>query len=287
MAKSPAHRFGQMVGDMLEDILRPIMQQIADDHSLFLDQKGARPGVRSGKKLSWEDRFGNTHDLDFVLEKDGDPRSQGTPVAFVEAAWRRYTKHSKNKAQEIQGAVLPIAERFGWEPPFLGAFLAGEFTAPSLEQLRSHGFTVAHLPYESIVRAFSIVGIDARFDEDTPTDDFQNCVDEISSLSESDWKLIEGSLVTSNREQISEFVAALREKIDRLVETVSLMPLFGDSKKFQACAEAVEYLKEFDVKIACGRFQKWEVAVRYTNGDEVRGTFDKSSRAIVFLQRFI
>jgi hypothetical protein len=48
--------------------------------------------------------------LDFVLEKDGSVVTRGTPIAFIETAWRRYAKHSRNKAQEIQGAIIPLLE---------------------------------------------------------------------------------------------------------------------------------------------------------------------------------
>ena len=46
---------------------------------------------------------------DYVLERGGTDTVRGLPAAFIETAWRRYTKHSRNKAQEIQGAVLALA----------------------------------------------------------------------------------------------------------------------------------------------------------------------------------
>ena len=55
-------------------------------------------------------------------------KKPGKPVAFIESAWRRYTKHSRNKAQEIQGAILPLAETYSESNLFLGAVLAGVFT---------------------------------------------------------------------------------------------------------------------------------------------------------------
>jgi hypothetical protein len=174
MAESPSHRFGQVVGNLLEEILLPELLRFCEERLLYLDRHGSRVNVRRGKKVSWEDKYGNFHDLDFVIEKDGSADVRGRPVAFIEAAWRRYTKHSKAKAQEIQGAVLPISEKFRLEAPFLGAILAGIFTLPSLEQLRSLGFNIVYLPYESIVAAFSNVGINARFDEATPDADFRH-----------------------------------------------------------------------------------------------------------------
>lgn len=75
------------------------------------------------RKVAWIDGQGNTHDLDYVFELGGSDEQIGSPRAFIEAAWRRYTKHSRNKAQEIQGAILPLAERFHDCHPFLGAVL--------------------------------------------------------------------------------------------------------------------------------------------------------------------
>jgi hypothetical protein len=144
MAEAAGHKWGQFVGEYCESALEPLLQDFADKHGLFLDKKGPRP-ARSGKKLRWVDSYGNGHDLDYVLERGGTPEKSGTPVAFIESAWRRYTKHSKNKAQEIQGAVLPIAEKHRYSAPLLGCILAGDYTANSLNQLRSIGFKVLYL----------------------------------------------------------------------------------------------------------------------------------------------
>jgi len=97
MAKSPAHKWGQIIGDFLEFTFDKELSKFAKKHKLFLDQKGERK-ARKGKKVSWIDSFGNAHDLDFVLERNGTKEKIGAPVAFIESAWRRYTKHSRNKA---------------------------------------------------------------------------------------------------------------------------------------------------------------------------------------------
>ena len=124
MAESPAHKFGQLIGEILESTILPQLETFCSTNNLYLDhQKKVRP-ARSGKKVAWSDQYGNTHDLDFVIERDGTDQQIGRPVAFIESAWRRYTKHSRNKAQEIQGAILPLAEKYKWNNPFLGAVLA-------------------------------------------------------------------------------------------------------------------------------------------------------------------
>ena len=105
MASSPSHKFGQDLGNLLEHvvlymILKPRLEAFAKAKNYYLDWQKDRL-AREGKKVCWNDKYGNKHDLDFVIEAGGTETVRGIPVAFIEAAWQRYTKHSKNKAQEI------------------------------------------------------------------------------------------------------------------------------------------------------------------------------------------
>ncbi len=66
----------------------------------------------------------------------------------------------------------------------MGAILAGEFTASSLTQLESIGFTVLYFPYTSVVKVFGKNGIEATFDEETPDIEFQKQVDIYERMSD-------------------------------------------------------------------------------------------------------
>src|SRR5437763_15881251 len=43
MAQSFAHRWGQIIGNLLEESLRQSLQAVADRHGLYLDSHGRRP----------------------------------------------------------------------------------------------------------------------------------------------------------------------------------------------------------------------------------------------------
>ena len=129
MAESLAHRWGQIIGDGFEMFVRNVLGEVAQRHGLYLDFKRPRKTRGGQGKVTWQDGYGNKHDLDYVLERGGTEETLGVPIAFVESAWRRYTKHSKNKVQEIEAAVMPIALTFSRHQPFCGAVLAGEFRA--------------------------------------------------------------------------------------------------------------------------------------------------------------
>jgi hypothetical protein len=173
MGEALGHKFGQTLGEYCEKAIEPLLQTFADKHSLYLDKQGIRP-ARSGKKVKWLDSYGNSHDLDYVLERGGTANKIGTPVGFIESAWRRYTKHSRNKAQEIQGAIMPVCDKHRYCAPFKGCFLVGEYTSGAREQLLSMNFHLLHFDYQTIVEAFKIVGIDASFNEGTSDAEFSN-----------------------------------------------------------------------------------------------------------------
>ena len=202
MAESLSHKFGQIIGDLLELALEPPIEKFANKHKLYLDKKSERKG-RKGKKVSWIDSNNNKHDLDFVLERGGSHDQVGVPVAFIESAWRRYTKHSRNKAQEIQSAILPLAGKYQSSSPFIGVHLAGVFTSGALSQLKSNGFTVLYFPYDTVIKAFKKFNIDASFDEKTEEADFRKKIDSWTKLQNKEG--IAKELVKLNKKEVDEF----------------------------------------------------------------------------------
>ena len=236
--------------------------------------------------MTWEDHYGNVHDLDFVIERDGTDQVVGQPLAFIEVAWRRYTKHSRNKAQEIQGAIMPLAEKYKWNNPFLGTVLAGVFTEGSLEQLRSLGFNVLYFPYETLINAFAAARIDIRFDESTPDHVFHECVEKIEGTTPEIMKCIQEHLVESNREEITAFFAALDRRLAREITRVLVIPLYGRINEFVTIEAALNFLDQHSIYEGSGEFRKYEIQVEFSNGDSVQASFSAKQRVREFL-RFI
>jgi len=284
VALSPSHRFGQIIGDLLEEVMGPQFEVFCSSRGLYLDKSGVRGAARDGKKVSWLDKYGNSHDLDFVIEKGGSASVRGRPLAFIEAAWRRYTKHSRNKAQEIQGAVLPIAEKYEWDKPFLGVILAGVFTNGSLTQMRTSGFEVALFPYESIVAAFASVGIVVNFDEDTPDLVFQMTINSIEAISPDVRAQLKQHLVATNQVILNKFFAELQATLDRQIERIILIPLHGQQSEFGTVADAITFVTNYqEDALHDGAFRKYEVIVRYTNEDKIDASFQDKEKAVAFL----
>lgn len=285
MAESLAHTFGQIIGNVVEAAIEPVLQKFASDHGLYLDKKGKR-AARPGKKVTWTDLYGNAHDLDFVLERGGTDKAIGAPVAFIETAWRRYTKHSRNKAQEIQGAIQVLALTHKYSCPFTGAILAGVFTEGALTQLKSLGFQLLYFPYESIVDAFKSVGVDAAFDEDTPEKDFRKKISRWNALSKKAQRGVANHLVKAHEKDIKFFFDALDKTVTRRIEKITVIPLHGRESEYSSVSDAIAFLSAYESTAIQGKVYKYEIHVRYNNGDKISAEFTKKAAAVEFLTKY-
>jgi hypothetical protein len=285
MALSPAHRFGQIIGEVLERATLPLLDGFAKQHGLYLDKKGKRP-CRPGVKCRWKDLNGNHHDLDYVLERGGTPEKMGMPAAFIETAWRRYTKHSRNKAQEIQGAVVPLVETYRNAGPFMGAILAGEFTANSLAQLQSLGFTVLYFPYNSVVKVFAKHRISAAFDEDTPDADFQKQVDAYERISDKKRDALARALLTAHAGEVNGFIQSLAAAVSRRIERIVVLPLHGTACEVSTIDDAVNFITGYYDERGGGAVHRYEILIRYNNGDKIEALFHDKEEAVKHLRSY-
>ncbi len=282
MALSPAHRFGQMIGDLLESAIAPLLKEFAENHGLYLDQKEPR-SCRSGRKCTWVDRYEIPHDLDFVLERGGDHSRVGVPVAFIETAWRRHTKHSRNKAQEIQGAILPIAEKHTHSKPFKGVILAGVFTPGALDQLRENEFAIVYISYDNVVAAFHKLRINAAYDEDTSHEDLRAKIIAFEELTNKQRDRLKQEILKQHRSEITDFLELLSMTVTRRIVQVIVIALHGRRHESADVFQAIDYIKSYDDKSAEEPVDRYEIQARYNNGDSIVGTFHCKDDAIQFL----
>lgn len=283
MAESLSHKFGQIIGDLLELALEPHLEKFSKKHKLYLDKKGDRKG-RKGKKVTWIDGNNNKHDLDFVLERGGTRNIVGVPVAFIESAWRRYTKHSRNKAQEIQSAILPLAGKFQSSSPFIGVVLAGVFTSGALSQLKSNGFTVLYFPYITVIKAFKKFGIDASFDEKTPEINFRQKIDSWTTLKNKND--VAKELVKLNKSEVEDFFNALTRSVSRFIERINLLPLHGQVAEAKTVSEAIKLIEQYSESQNQLPLSRYEVIIRYNTGDKIEATFRDKKDCLIFLKSY-
>ena len=274
--------------------VRSILADMARQHNLYLDFKRPRKARGGQGKVTWQDGYGNKHDLDYVLERGGDEEKLGVPAAFIESAWRRYTKHSKNKVQEIEAAVMPVALTFSRLQPFLGAVLAGEFTGNALHQLESKGFAVLHVSYESILIAFKELGIDASSEDGvggTTERQFREKITKWESLPQpQSINRLLAKLHALHKREIVDFKQRLEAAITRRVNSVRLTVLRGQSVECSDIESAIIYLveeeKSYRLREDGEHQESFEIQVRFNTGAKIDATFPKRAEAIAFLRSF-
>lgn len=285
MAKSPAHRFGQIIGDLLEETLYEYCTPIANEHNLYLDYKHERLARGGNKEVKWKDINGNIHKLDIVMEEGGNEEEFGKPKAFVEVAWRRYTKHAKAKAQEISAAIKPLVAKYCDSSPFFGAVLAGEFTETSLEQMRSEGFELLYFPTHMIEEVYAKQGINAHWDESTSEDELQKRVDLMEAMSDENRKKLKKALMTANDKQWKNFAKKINLALERSIENIRVLALYGGIQEFTNIGEACEYISNNADECKGNKIFKYEITVHFSNGDRIEIQFKEKNNAIIFLRQ--
>jgi len=285
MAKSYAHTFGEFLGAFFEDLMKKPIREFADKHHLYFDTIGDRE-AREAKKVTWTDIHGSKHDLDFVLEKGGTQSVIGEPVAFIELAWRRYTKHSKNKAQEIAGAVNPICEKYSLIKPFKGAILSGQFTENSLNQLRNDGFHVLYIPFEVMVEAFKKFDLDIDFDEDTKESAFRIKLHALTKRANIPvLERVREELLNCCKDDISRFVDELSASYNRKISSICVLPLHGKRIEVVDIQSAIEFINGYkDIPID-NKLEYVEVFITYNNGTVIHCQFPDKAEAVAFLNK--
>jgi len=158
---------GQLIGDWFEkSFVLPLLSQVGTTLDLFLDNRFIDRPAR-GEKIVWDDNDGNSVDYDFVLELNGGADRLGIPVAFVECSWRRGARHSKDKARDDSGKLLPMRNSYP-TARFLGMIVAGDFTQPSRDLITSRGIDLLYISKYNVVEAFAQAGLTIDYADDAP-----------------------------------------------------------------------------------------------------------------------
>src|SRR5205085_3587055 len=86
-------------------------------------------------------------------ELGGTDDKMGIPVALFECFWRRGKRHSKDKARDDTGKLLPMREVHP-TARFLGIVAGGDFTAPARTLVQNRQIDLFYIPKTKIVAAF-------------------------------------------------------------------------------------------------------------------------------------
>lgn len=267
---SAGHKLGQLVGDWLEEhFVLPLLEQVADHLKLYLDSRFRKRPARIGDKITWKDEDDNEVDYDFVMELDGSDKKMGIPVAFFECFWRRGARHSKDKARDDSGKLMPMRDAYP-TARFLGIVAGGDFTAPARTLVQSRRIDLFYVPKAKIVNAFQKHGLEIDYPDKTPEEKKAQLAEKfekglISSLkpkvAATLRELIGDTSITTYVDRVRASLGALPQEL-RFISQQQSKPVV-----FESIQEATEFLKgpKFDFAVPTENFI---YEITYSDGSE-------------------
>lgn len=286
MAVSPSHQLGEAIGSFFESAIIQYLAPVVSAKSYYLDYRHPRPARNNKKEVVGIDFHGNKHKLDIVVEENGSEIAFGTPRAFIEVAWRRYVKHSKNKVQEIAGAILPLVETHAKNRPFYAAILAGEFTDNALIQLKSQGFFVLYFTYEEICNLFKTVGLSIYWEENTSELKLQELADAFHALNSNDINRLLQNFFAMYKDRLERLANALCEALDAQIKEVLITPVHGVTRMLPTIGDAIDFIMDYN-EMCVAPVLRYEIVIRYSNGEEFAMKCTNKTNALQFLNLYL
>jgi hypothetical protein len=257
---SSGDKLGQLIGDWYEEyFVLPLLQGVGKNINLFVDS-----------------RFIN--DYDYVLEIGGSDDKLGIPVAFIECFWRRGAHHSKDKARDDSGKLMPMRETYP-TARFLGIVSAGYFTKPARDLVRSREIDLFYVPKEKIVNAFHSCGLTMDYPDKLAEDDKAEIVEKFEKhFTVSKKKAVKKALIELvGKTTIESYVDRVRATPSALPQEIRLI-LRHDSMPiaFESVAAATEFLKSPNFNMT-SPIESYLYQVTYSDGSEFEKSLDNLS----------
>ncbi len=266
---SSGHKLGQLIGDWYEEyFVLPLLQKVSASLDLFIDSRFISRTVRHGK-IIWKDAEDNTTDFDYVLELGGSNDEIGIPVAFVECFWRRGARHSKDKARDDSGKLMPMRQTYP-TARFLGIISAGDFTKPARELVRSREIDLFYVPKEKIVKAFEACGLQIDYpDSLAEIEKAAIALKFDTHFTPSKKRAVQKALFESvGAVTITSYVDRVRAKLSALPQEIRFI-LRHDSKPiaFESVDAASNFLQSPDFNMTTPK-ESYMYQVTYSDGSE-------------------
>jgi hypothetical protein len=279
-ASSSGHKLGQLVGDWWEEhVVLPMLSDIANELDLYLDHRFSERRCRKGSKIIWEDENGNEVDYDFVLELNGSDEKVGIPVGFVEVFWRRGARHSKDKARDDSGKLMPMRQTYP-TARYLGVAACGSLTQPAREYIKLRDIDLFYVPKSKIIEAFAENGLimdypDKLSEEEKAklAEDFGNSFDLETKKQVFDTlkEVIGKATIQSYKSKIKSSLSALPQEI-RFQEASK-----SEYQSFESIKKATDFLKNPDFEYEEGD-ESYYYEITYSDGYEFQREVDSLTK---------
>ena len=93
-------------------------------------------------------------------------------------------------------------------------------------------------------------------------------------------------LIDAHRTQVDEFLATLAKTVARQIERIIILALHGQAREVTTIADAIRFIEGYEDDGRGKPIERYEIEVRYNNGDVIRGQFKDKTAALEFLRGY-
>lgn len=72
----------------------------------------------------------------------------------------------------------------------------------------------------------------------------------------------------------------------RRIERIIVIPLHGQESEYSSVGDAIAFLSAYESTAVQGRVYKYEIHIRYNNGDKIMAEFTAKAAAVEFLMKY-
>lgn len=266
---SSGHKLGQLIGDWFEEyFVFPLIKEVGAKLRLYPDNRCKKRPAR-GDKILWGDEYGNQVDYDAVLELHGTETNVGIPVAFIECFWRRGSRHSKDKARDDSGKLIPMKDTYP-TARFLGIVASGDFTEPARSLVKSRNIDLFYIPKEKVIQAFSMNGLIMDYlDTASETEKAQIASSFGKEFTFEKKRLVADALIDLiGRPAVSSYVDRVRAKLSAFPQEIRIIQINETQPAVFKTLEEVTAFLENPVFQTNNPISNYMYQITYSDGDE-------------------
>ena len=245
---NPGSALGEAIGSSMEDVLKELLNEIADKYGCHYLTSGVRK-TKSGKKqkkLLMSDKSGNEYDIDGVLANQS-----MRPLIIFESKYIRYKKHNRDKGSWICHAHSAIRRRYHSIRSSI-AILAGNWSSPSQAMMRSNNINLFLISFNHICEVLSELDIDFDWEE-KDRDKAIRAWKNFNKLNSEQKKSIGINMIDPIKDNLVMLIEnILDDTVEREVDKVlvELISNLGEVKvhEFASISDALDFLQDDGLK---------------------------------------
>lgn len=93
-------------------------------------------------------------------------------------------------------------------------------------------------------------------------------------------------LLELNRKSLEEFMLHMERAVLRQINGIRIFPLHGSARDCFSIHDAIEFVTAYDEAAPTGPLVKYEVIIKYDNGDKIEGQFQDRTTTVEFLRSY-